>query len=133
MRIFSIQNMLLLAFMMCANGQVMDRVPEPLRQLLGKGTAIAMSDKFDMNGMLLTLHKEQRHAIGAGAETIRYQPYNFAEGGASSGMTIKQKPFPKEELEQALGNNDIPPAVREQVNEIFLSVLGQIANQKAAL
>lgn len=126
MRIFSIQNMLLLAFMMLANGNIMDHVPNPLRQLLGKGTAIAMSDKFDMNAMLLQMDQQRTQGAATAAkrpQPLHYQPYNFARNGADD-MSIKSLPFPKEKLEQAFGNNEIPPAVREEVNAIFAQVLG---------
>ena len=133
MRVFSIQNMLLLAFMMSANGNIMSHIPQPLQQLLGKGTAIAMSDKFDMNSMLLELHAQQRQAT-ANIQPINYQPYNFSGGTSGNNLAIQQKPFPKAELEEALGNNQIPPAVRQQVNELYSVVLGQIAaTQRAAL
>jgi hypothetical protein len=107
---------------MAANGSIMDRVPLPLRQLMGQGTAIAMSDKFDMNQMLLHLHQQQV-AVGH-VQAIHYQPYNFSEGSRGGNLSIQQLPFPKAEWERALGVSDIHPAVRQQLNEIFARAMG---------
>lgn len=128
MRIFSIQNMLLLSFMMCANGHIMNYLPPQLRDLMGSGTAVAMADKFDMNAMLLQLHNQQQQATGH-VQPVQYKPYNFASHRPGT-MAVQQLPFPKEELEQALGNNEIPPIVREQVNEIFNQVFSQIGQKQ---
>jgi hypothetical protein len=96
MRIFSLQNMVLLSFFMALHGNIMDRLPQPLRQLLGKGSAVAMSEKFDMGAMLEKLRVEQEAVMAKQMQNIpglapQSQPYNFAAMGTPSadGMTIQ--------------------------------------------
>ena len=109
---------------MAANGNVMDRVPEPLRKLMGNGTAVAMADRFDMNEMLLALAAQQQQGHQAGAAQINYQPFDFRESG-SAGLEIRQARFPIEALERATGADQVHPAVRAQLEAIFQQIMAQ--------
>ncbi len=70
---------------MALHGNIMDHLPQPLLQMLGKGEAVAMSEKFDMGAMLEKMRAEEETAIAAQMQTIpgmtpQAQSFNFAEG-----------------------------------------------------
>lgn len=122
MRIFSVQNIVLLGLIMCANGNVMDRLPQPVRQLLGKGTAVAMADKFDMNMLLKQLQAEQQKAMAEARTNPQFmsaaaQPFNFAEGSAQNELSIQQMPVPWEAASAA------SPEMKAEVNALIAQAL----------
>jgi len=120
MRIFSLHNILILGVMMAANGNIMDRLPQPLRQLLGKGTAIAMSEKFDMGAMLEKLRVEQEAVMAQQMQNIpggAPQPYNFAEGAQrADNLTIQLPPM-------RVNPDAMTPAAQAEIRQVFAQAI----------
>jgi len=117
MRIFSLHNILILGVMMAANGNVMDRLPQPLRQLLGKGTAIAMSEKFDMGAMLEKLRMEQEAVMAQQMPGSAPQPYNFAEGAQrADNLTIQLPPM-------HVNPDAMTPAAQAEIRQVFAQAI----------
>jgi len=118
MRIFSLHNILILGVMMAANGNIMDRLPQPLRQLLGKGTAIAMSEKFDMGAMLEKLRMEQEAVMAQQMPGSAPQPYNFAEGAQrADNLTIQLPPM-------RVNPDAMTPAAQAEIRQVFAQAIG---------